>query len=148
MKSIGARIAVWYACAATATLALLFVAGYALLQRHLQHGLDLLNEAEFQQIEARLGPDYSTSILAETANEADLLLADDVAQLDGYRGGHFGGWRALDGPVGRWLADGAQPRPRGQVVVANLGVGAHDVVFGSAVLARAEREGIGVLVTP
>jgi signal transduction histidine kinase len=41
-------------------VALLFVAGYALLQRHLQHGLDLLNEAEFQQIEARLGPDYST----------------------------------------------------------------------------------------
>ena len=68
--------------------------------------------------------DYSTSILAETANEADLLLADDVAQLDGYRGAHFGGWRELDGPVGRWLADGAPPRPRGQVVVANLGVGA------------------------
>jgi len=92
--------------------------------------------------------DYSTSILAETANEAALLLADDVAQLDGYRGAHFGGWRALDGPVGRWLADGAPPRPRGQVVVANLGVGAHDVVFGSAVLERAERDGIGVLVTP
>ena len=92
--------------------------------------------------------DYSTSIAAETANEAELLLADDVAQLDGYRGAHFGGWRALDGPVGRWLADGAPARPAGQVVVANLGVGAHDVVFGSAVLARAEREGIGVLVTP
>ena len=60
MKSIGARIALWYACAATATLAVLFVAGYALLDRHLLHGLDLLNEAEFQQIESRLGPDYSS----------------------------------------------------------------------------------------
>jgi two-component system heavy metal sensor histidine kinase CusS len=60
MKSIGARIAVWYACAATATLALLFVAGHVLLERHLLHGLDLLNDAEFQQIEARLGPDYSS----------------------------------------------------------------------------------------
>ena len=59
MRSIGARIAVWYACAATATLALLFVAGYALLERHLLHGLDLLNESESQQIESRLGPDYS-----------------------------------------------------------------------------------------
>ena len=49
--------------------------------------------------------DYSTSIAAETANGAALLLADDVAQLDGYRGSHFGGWRELDGPVGRWLAD-------------------------------------------
>ena len=91
--------------------------------------------------------DYSTSLSAETANEAELLLADDVAQLDGYRGAHFGGWRALDGPVGRWLKDGAPERPSGQVVVANLGVGAHDVVFGSAVLARAEAEGIGALVS-
>jgi ornithine cyclodeaminase/alanine dehydrogenase len=91
--------------------------------------------------------DYSTSISAETANEAELLLADDVGQLDGYRGAHFGGWRAVDGPVGRWLEDGAPERPSGQIVVANLGVGAHDVVFGSAVLARAEAEGIGTLVT-
>jgi len=60
MRSIGARIALWYAGAATATLAVLFVAGYALLQRHLLHGLDLLNDSEYQQIEALLGPDYST----------------------------------------------------------------------------------------
>ena len=79
---------------------------------------------------------------------AALLLSDDVAQLDGYRGAHWPGWRALDGFAGSWLADGAPPRPAGQIVVANLGVGAHDVVFGSAVLERAEREGIGVLVTP
>lgn len=92
--------------------------------------------------------DYSTSITAETANAAALLLSDDVAQLDGYRGAHWPGWRALDGFVGSWLAAGAPPRPAGQIVVANLGVGAHDVVFGSAVLERAEREGIGVLVTP
>ena len=92
--------------------------------------------------------DYSTSITAETANGAALLLSDDVAQLDGYRGAHWPGWRALDGFVGSWLADGAPARPAGQIVVANLGVGAHDVVFGSAVLERAEREGIGVLVTP
>jgi two-component system heavy metal sensor histidine kinase CusS len=60
MRSIGARIALWYAAAATATLAVLFVAGYLLLERHLLRGLDLLNESEFQQIEALLGPDYST----------------------------------------------------------------------------------------
>jgi len=60
MRSIGARIAVWYACAATATLACLFVAGYQFLQAHLIHGLDLMNEAEFRQIEAHLGPDYAT----------------------------------------------------------------------------------------
>jgi signal transduction histidine kinase len=60
MTSIGARIALWYAGAATATLALLFVIGYGLLEQQLLRGLDLLNESEFQQIEARLGPDYST----------------------------------------------------------------------------------------
>ena len=86
--------------------------------------------------------DYSTSISAETANGAALLLSDDVAQLDGYRGTHWEGWRELDG-AGRALAHrGRASRARpGQVVVANLGVGAHDVVFGSAVLARAERAG-------
>ena len=91
--------------------------------------------------------DYSTSIGAETANGAALLLADDVAQLDSYRGSHFGGWRELDGPVGRWLAADAPERPSGQIVVANLGVGAHDVAFGSAVLDRAESDGVGTLVT-
>ena len=43
MKSIGARLALWYAAAATATLAVLFVAGYYLLESYLIHGLDLLN---------------------------------------------------------------------------------------------------------
>ncbi len=59
MKSIGTRIAVWYASAATVTLASLFIAGYVLLENQLVHGLDLLNEAGFKQIEAHLGPDYS-----------------------------------------------------------------------------------------
>jgi signal transduction histidine kinase len=85
MKSIGARIAVWYACAATATLAVLFVAGYVLLERHLLHGLDLLNAAEFQQIEARLGPDYSSLSepfiemrIRETTDFASTLFYIDV----------------------------------------------------------------------
>jgi ornithine cyclodeaminase/alanine dehydrogenase-like protein (mu-crystallin family) len=91
--------------------------------------------------------DYSTSITAETANAAALLLTDDVGQLDGYRDVHWNGWRPVDGPVGAWLADGAPARPDGQLVVANLGVGAHDVVFGGAVLTRAEREGTGELLS-
>ena len=58
MQSIGARLALWYAAAATATLAILFVAGYYLLESYLIHGLDLLNQAEFNEIKAHLGPDY------------------------------------------------------------------------------------------
>jgi two-component system heavy metal sensor histidine kinase CusS len=58
MKSIGTRIAAWYATAATATLACLFIAGYLLLQKQLVHGVDLLIEAQFREIDSRLGPDY------------------------------------------------------------------------------------------
>ena len=60
MRSISTRLAVWYASAATLTLACLFVVGYQLLQNYLINGLDLLNSAEFEQIRAHLGPDYKT----------------------------------------------------------------------------------------
>lgn len=59
MRSIGARLAFWYALAATLTSAALFLAGYRLLEGRLVHGLDLLNEAEFRQLKAHLGPDYA-----------------------------------------------------------------------------------------
>ena len=58
MKSIAARLAIWYALSATVTIAGLSAAGYFMLQKHLINGLDLLNAAEFQQIQARLGPAY------------------------------------------------------------------------------------------
>jgi two-component system heavy metal sensor histidine kinase CusS len=51
-------LAVWYAIAATLTLACLSVAGHFVLRKDLIHGLDLLNTAEFRQIEANLGPNY------------------------------------------------------------------------------------------
>ncbi len=56
MKSAGTRLALWYAGVSTATLALLFIAGYYLLRQHLINGLDLLNRAEFEQIRSALGP--------------------------------------------------------------------------------------------
>jgi two-component system heavy metal sensor histidine kinase CusS len=80
MRSISARLAVWYALAATLTLACLFLAGYQLLQTRLIHGLDLLNAAEFQQVKARLGNDSEKLNLAlidervrETAEYASVL---------------------------------------------------------------------------
>ncbi len=60
MKSIGARITVWYAVTATATLACLFVAGYYLLENHLIRQLDALNETQFKQLKATLGPSYQS----------------------------------------------------------------------------------------
>ncbi|MDB6167453.1 MAG: cusS [Verrucomicrobia bacterium] len=59
MKSVGARLAFWYALASVLTLACLFWAGRFLLERHVIRGLELLNEAEFEQISHRLGDDYS-----------------------------------------------------------------------------------------
>jgi signal transduction histidine kinase len=60
MRSISTRLAAWYALAATVTLACLFIVGYQLLESYLIHGLDLLNTSEFEQLRARLGPDYRT----------------------------------------------------------------------------------------
>jgi signal transduction histidine kinase len=82
---LGVRLAAWYAIAATITLACLFVVGYELLEKYLVHGLDLLNAAEFQQIRARLGPDYasldSTVIdarIRETTEYASVLFYIDI----------------------------------------------------------------------
>src|SRR5258708_38619125 len=60
MRTIRARLTMWYALTATATLAALFVLGYFLLEHHLIRGLDLLRGSEFEQIKAPLGPDYRT----------------------------------------------------------------------------------------
>ena len=68
MKSVGARLAFWYALAATVSFASLSLAGYFTLQRYLVHHLDVLNQAEFQQIEAHLGPDHE-SLSAAVIND-------------------------------------------------------------------------------
>ena len=85
IRSIGARLALWYAAAATATLACLFVVGYFLLQGYLIHGLDLLNQSEFEQIRARLGKDYRNLTPAvidrrirDTTNYASVLFYIDI----------------------------------------------------------------------
>ena len=58
MNSIGARLTLWYAVSATATLAVLFIIGYLLLENRLIHGLDMLNLAELKQVEAHMGQGY------------------------------------------------------------------------------------------
>ncbi len=68
LRSISLRLAAWYALAATITLAGLFVVGYQLLESYLVHGLDQLNTAEYEQIRARLGPNYQ-SLTAPEINQ-------------------------------------------------------------------------------
>lgn len=60
MRSLGARLAFFYALCATLSSAVLFAAGYQLLQSRLVHGLDELNQAEFRQLQVQLGKDYRT----------------------------------------------------------------------------------------
>lgn len=79
VKSISARLALWYALAATLTLAALFLAGYELLRTRLIHGLDLLNAAEFKQIEARLGPVENIDL--QTINQRVRETADYASAL-------------------------------------------------------------------
>jgi signal transduction histidine kinase len=85
MKSIGARLAFWYALAATTAFACLTVAGYFMLERYLVHGLDLLNAAEFKQIKAHLLSDDSPldadiieRRIRETTEYASVLFYIDV----------------------------------------------------------------------
>ena len=90
MKSIAARLAIWYALSATVTIAGLSAAGYFMLQKHLINGLDLLNAAEFQQIQARLGPAYRDlnqaeidARIRETTDYASVLFYIDIRQRGG-----------------------------------------------------------------
>lgn len=90
MRSIGARLALWYAGAAAATLVCAFVAGYYLLQVNLVHGLDLLNRAQFAQIRAHLGNDYPSlnaraidARIRETTDYASVLFYITVDDRDG-----------------------------------------------------------------
>ena len=89
MRSIGARLALWYSAASTATLACLFIVGYWLLRGYLIHGLDLLNQSEFEQIKARLGADYrllSADVIdqriRETTEYASVLFYIDIHGRD------------------------------------------------------------------
>lgn len=60
MRSIGARLTVGYALSATISFAILSVIGGRFLEARLTDGLDELNAAEFRQLQAHIGSDYTT----------------------------------------------------------------------------------------
>ncbi len=85
--------------------------------------------------------DFDTSLRVGPVADAGLFVTDDVAQFEHYRGrGHFRGWPEPHTSVGEALARGTEAR---RVVCCNLGVGALDAAFASAVLGRALENGIG-----
>jgi two-component system heavy metal sensor histidine kinase CusS len=90
MRSIGSRLAVWYALAGTATLACLFLAGHYLLRDYLIRGLDLLIASEFEQVKAHIGKDYRELSAAdidrrirETTEYASVLFYIDIHSAQG-----------------------------------------------------------------
>jgi signal transduction histidine kinase len=59
VRSIGVRLALSYALAATLTMIVFFIAGRYFLEKYMVHSLDLLIQDEFEQVKARLGPNLA-----------------------------------------------------------------------------------------
>ncbi len=90
--------------------------------------------------------DYATYCAAEVAREAALFLVDERGQFLANRdAGLFDDYPDPTATLGEALLAGT-PRPaEGRVVVTHLGVGLADVVFGAAIVRRAEALGLGTL---
>jgi ornithine cyclodeaminase/alanine dehydrogenase-like protein (mu-crystallin family) len=88
--------------------------------------------------------DYATYCSAAVAREAALFLVDQREQFLANRdAGLFADYPDPAATIGEAIVAG-MPRPAtGRVVVSHLGVGLADLVFGSAILHRAEEMGLG-----
>ncbi len=90
--------------------------------------------------------DYATFCAAEVARGAALFVTDHREQFLANRdAGQFDGYPEPHAMIGEALREGG-PRPAGRVVATHLGTGLADVVFGTAILAEAERRGLGILL--
>ncbi len=91
--------------------------------------------------------DYATYCAADVARDAALFLVDDRGQFLANRdAGLFDGYPDPVATLGEALL-ARTPRPAaGRVVATHLGVGLADVVFGAAILRRAEELGLGTLL--
>jgi ornithine cyclodeaminase/alanine dehydrogenase-like protein (mu-crystallin family) len=87
--------------------------------------------------------DYATYCSAGVARSAELFLVDEREQFLANRAaGAFDDYPDPTATIGEALIAG-WTRPPGRVVVSHLGVGLADVMFGRAILAEAERLGLG-----
>jgi alanine dehydrogenase len=90
--------------------------------------------------------DYATMCAAEVARDAALFVTDHTGQFLANRdAGQFDGYPDPHAMIGEAL-DRTGGRPAGRVVATHLGTGVADVVFGAAILAEAERRGLGTLL--
>ncbi len=90
--------------------------------------------------------DYATYCSASVARGAALFLVDERGQFLANRdAGLFEDYPDPTATLGEAILAGT-PRPEGRVVVSHLGVGLADVVFGEAILRRAEAAGLGTIL--
>jgi ornithine cyclodeaminase/alanine dehydrogenase-like protein (mu-crystallin family) len=88
--------------------------------------------------------DYATYCSAEVARSAALFVVDHREQFLANRdAGNFDGYPDPTTTLGEAVIAGTR-RPAGRVVVTHLGVGLADVVFANAILARADRDELGL----
>jgi ornithine cyclodeaminase/alanine dehydrogenase len=91
--------------------------------------------------------DYATYCAAEVARDAGLFLVDDRGQFLANRdAGAFDGYPDPTATLGEAILDGTTRPASARVVTTHLGVGLADVVFGDAILRRAEELGLGAML--
>jgi alanine dehydrogenase len=92
--------------------------------------------------------DYATYLAAEVARDASLFLVDDRGQFLANRdAGLFEDYPDPTATLGEAILAATKRPSTGRVVATHLGVGLADVVFGAAIVRRAEELGIGTLLT-
>ena len=91
--------------------------------------------------------DYATMVSAAVAREAALFLVDERGQFLANRdAGQFDDYPDPGATLGEAIIDGT-PRPAsGRVVVDAPRVGLADVIFGDAIVRRAEAAGLGTML--
>lgn len=93
--------------------------------------------------------DYATYLAAEVARDASFFLVDDRGQFLANRdAGLFDGYPDPTATLGEAILNGTERPTTGRVVVSHLGVGLADVIFGAAIVRRAEGLGLGTILRP
>jgi len=87
VRSLGVRLAFWYALASLLTLGCFFWAGRHLVEQHMIHSLDAGLTAEFEQVKRRLGPDAgpmsAAQISERLSTNASVRFSIEIHAADG-----------------------------------------------------------------
>lgn len=91
--------------------------------------------------------DYATYVAASVARSSELFLVDQREQFLANRdAGAFDGYPDPKATLGEAILAGTGRPATGRMLVTHLGVGLADLVFGDAILRRAEAAGLGTIL--